>query len=636
MSLDLQFVYYRNFTFDGQFHVRCIGDDLHKVKSIHYLLERRTVAGLLHLDGATVPSQAHSGDMANLGCPATLSAEVQAGTYEITPLVTLLDSEIMALNLEHDADAVLREGPLVIDVSETELTRRILDSVPLATRQERAVAEPSVIPTLPEGHRYPTLMVLFLEGGHSRFQADLEGQPASPLANVADLQPFLQPEEREDERFAVLANYYWVAQPASLDSDSFAEGIRQLQALDYVEGIAFLPTQLESANLLAAGIAAVVATLITGAVVAAGNDAYDEAQPTPDFEALQRYLNAPGPRDKGLNIRNAWEAGVKGRGARVHFSDSGLYPNHEELRDNNRLKIIPQTVNTDPEHGTASAGVLLAQDNGFGMTGVCHAAELFMYDNRAKDARGYVQNLKQLLANARPGDIVAVNRQTANIDAMGTFLPSLHDKPWWDLTRALTARGVVVLNAACNGTYNGDPNVGTTTNYGVDLTQFRYFKDHGEADAILVGACHSWDGKPHQYSNFNYRYRMLNAWGDSVATLGYGDLQDREGHDRDYTDNYTGTSSATPLVAGSLALIQAYAMEQHHLYLNTDQIHLLVMQSGYADATLPDSDRLPMGARPNVLGALMALDRILQAGRFHLPDDGFCGDACAPEDQTRN
>ncbi|AXM95092.1 hypothetical protein DVB73_04365 [Pseudomonas plecoglossicida] len=146
---------------------------------------------------------------------------------------------------------------------------------------------------------------------------------------------------------------------------------------------------------------------------------------------------------------------------------------------------------------------------------------------------------------------------------------------------------------------------------------------------MLVGACHSWDGKPHQYSNYNYRYRMLNAWGDSVATLGYGALQGKDGHDRDYTNNYGGTSSATPMVTGALALIQSYAMEQHHLYLNANQMHLLVMQSGYQDATLPHDDRLPMGARPNVLGALMLLDRILQAGRFHLPDDGFCGDQCA-------
>ncbi|AXM95093.1 hypothetical protein ACU5P1_14070 [Pseudomonas plecoglossicida] len=133
MSLNLQFVYYRNFTFDGKFHIRCIGDDLHKVKSIHYLLERQSADAVIHLDGATVLSQAQSGQVSDHGCPATLSCTVEAGTYVITPQVSLLDSHIMTLDLEHDADRVLREGPLVVEVSEAELTRRILDSVPLSS-----------------------------------------------------------------------------------------------------------------------------------------------------------------------------------------------------------------------------------------------------------------------------------------------------------------------------------------------------------------------------------------------------------------------------------------------------------------------------------------------------------------------
>jgi hypothetical protein len=66
-----------------------------------------------------------------------------------------------------------------------------------------------------------------------------------------------------------------------------------------------------------------------------------------------------------------------------------------------------------------------------------------------------------------------------------------------------------------------------------------------------------------------------------------------------------------------LSLIQSYAMQQHHIYLNSDQMHLLVSASGYQDATLPQHDTLPMGVRPNVHGALDLLDRILGGGRFH-------------------
>ena len=45
-------------------------------------------------------------------------------------------------------------------------------------------------------------------------------------------------------------------------------------------------------------------------------------------------------------------------------------------------------------------------------------------------------------------------------------------------------------------------------------------------------------------------------------------------------------------------------------------MHLLVMASGYQDATRADSEVLPMGARPNVQAALALLDQILGGGRF--------------------
>lgn len=279
-------------------------------------------------------------------------------------------------------------------------------------------------------------------------------------------------------------------------------------------------------------------------------------------------------------------------------------------------KFISLAPNHDPRHGTASAGVILAARNGMGVTGISHDSELYLYNNRAQDTPGNYQALKDLLRNVEPGDIVGINRQTANIDVLSTMLPSLHDKAWWNVMQQLSRRGAVVVNAAANGSSETLAERGTQAGQGVDLTNWRYFNDHGDSGTILVGASHSYDGKPHAYSNHHYPYRMLNAWGDSVVTLSYGNLHDLSGDDRDYTATYGGTSSATPMVCGTLSLIQSYAMEQHHIYLNGNQMHQLVMASGYHDAVLPGTDVLPMGARPNVHGALVLLDRILGGGRF--------------------
>lgn len=646
MSIDVSFVYYRNFRFDGEFHVRCSGNDLGKVKHIRYVLERAGPDGAAHVDAMTVQSMAQSGALKDHGCPVTLRSVPSPGTYRITPQVTLTDKEIIARDLPGDASGVVVMEPLVIVIQEGEQGRSVLDKVPLsafAGRRRRDVPEAgdtggpvihdpygecqTQFPVLESGERFPPLVLKFKAGGFERFLFDLE--PASQsfivrqwpnLRYVVVPQPLLDEQERQDETLKALQHYYILEQPESMFNDTFIELIRTLAPLDYLDAIHFLAPEVESGTAVLAVVAAVVATLITGTAVVLGDRAHDEAQPTPDFEALQTYLDQPGQRWKGMNIRKVWEQQVAGQGVRVHFSDGGLHSNHEDLRGNPDLTIIQRSPNDDPDHGTASVGILLARANGFGMTGICHASELYMYDNRATVS----QTLKDLLTYVRPGDIVAVNRQTANINAMTTFLPSLHDQLWWDSTRALTQRGAVVVNAACNGSYATDASKGATRYYGIDLSQWQYFDDHGDADAILIGACQSWDGKPHQYSNYNYRYRMLNAWGDSVATLGYGALQDKSGHDRDYTDNYAGTSSATPLVTGALALIQSYAIEQHHLYLNANQMHLLVMESGYEDATLPDADALPMGARPNVHGALVLLDRILGEGRFHSGSEEFC------------
>jgi len=636
MPPSLSFIYYRNFRFDGKFHVRCTGPDLHKVARIRYQLERLGPGEPVRLQGLSALGHASSGKLADHGCPASFVTREVSGRYAIRPKVVLLDEYAIALGRPTGAAGVFDFEPLLLQVGEDELDRSVLDKVPLPAglRNRRAVPDEgqglddpygrllAPFPAVPVGERYPVLQIGFSEGGYQRLLDDLEPGSGSvllrlwpSLGQVLELRPLLAANEHEDTGLGVLGRYCMLEQPAGMSNATFVELIKTLAALEYVQSLQFIGPSAEP-NLLLLGAAGLLATLLTGAAVHAGNSAEENARPTPDFEALQTYLDAPGSKSQGLNIRAAWQQQVTGKGGRIHFTDGGLFPNHEDLHGNPNLIVVNETPNDDPRHGTASTGIMLAVKNGRGMTGISHDSELFLYDNRAKDSLGGSQVLKDLLHQVLPGDIVGVNRQTANVQVLGTFLPAVHDRAWWDVIRQLSQRGAVVVVAAANGTAQGDSGKGTVQNQGVDLAQWPYFSDHGDADAILVGACHSWDGKPHQYSNYNYRYRMLNAWGDSVATLSYGALQDKTGDDRDYTDAYGGTSSATPLVTGALSLIQSYAMSEHHVYLDAGQMHLLIMASGYEDSTLPLTDVLPMGARPNVQGALALLDRLLGGGRF--------------------
>lgn len=634
MNLDLSFVYYRNFRFDGKLHVRCIGADLNKLDRIHYVLERTGPGEPVSLGRASARSRVRTGALVDHGCPVTFTTQAVAGTYRIQPRVILLDDHAAAAGRAPGAAGVIDLEPLLLEVTARDLHRSILDKLPLPGptrfRREADALGPGplqdalgrdALPKVEAGQRYPTLLIGFAEHGLLRLQAELEPGSNSALQrlwpnlkSVIALQPLLSAAEQGAPRLAVLGRYCRLEQPQSMGNETFVALLKTLAALDYVQTLQF-EAEVDGPGLVWLGAAGLLATLLTGTAVVAGNHAEEDAKPTPDFERRQTYLDAAG----GMNVRAAWARQVTGKGARIHFTDGGLFAEHEDLRANPDLHIVTLEPNDDPRHGTASTGVLLATRNGLGVTGISHDSELYLHHNRASDAQGRLRTLKDLLRLVEPGDIVGINRQTANPGVLTTFLPALHDRAWWEVIQQLTQRGAVVVVAASNGSSQSVADKGTVRGYGVDLGQWRYFNDLGDANAIVVGACQSWDGKPHVYSNYNYRYRMLNAWGDSVTTLAYGALQDKSGDNRDYTDNYGGTSAATPLVAGALSLIQSYAMEQHHLYLDANQMHQLVMASGYQDATLPDSDVLPMGSRPNVLGALELLDRILESGRFHVP-----------------
>ena len=632
MTLDLSFVYYRNFRFDGKLHVRCSGPDLHKVDRIRYELERAGPDGPVSFKGVSVYSQTRSGKMSDHGCPATLVAEEEEGVYSIRPRVVLLDQHARAMNRPTGAAGVIDMPPLVLDIKAEEVNRSVLDKIPLlgtGERRKREVVstmapadEQQELPTIAAGTSYPTLIIAFSKGGLQRLIEELAPTSGSVLVrywpklqDVLAPRPLLAEQERDDPCLEVLRDYCLLDQPASFGNTTYVDLLKTLAALEYVESMHFIQP-VAPPNIILLGLAGLLATLLTGAAVVAGNRAHEGAKPTPDFEARQTYLDEPGARWKGLNIRKAWAGQVTGQGARIHFSDEGLHAQHEELRDNPALKLVSIEPQAYPEHGTASVGIIVAKRNAFGVTGISHDSELYVYNNLTLEAGGKYQALKDLLRNVQPGDIVGINRQTAHKAVLSTSLPSLHDKVWWTAMRELTARGAVVVNAAANGSSATLVEEGTTENHGVDLANWRYFDNHGDSGAILIGACHSYDGKPHAYSNHHYPYRMLNAWGDSVVTLSYGELQNLHGENRDYTDRYAGTSSATPMACGALSLIQSYAMEQHHVYLNGNQMHQLVMASGYHDATLPDTDVMPMGARPNVYGALVLLDRILGGGRF--------------------
>ena len=131
-------------------------------------------------------------------------------------------------------------------------------------------------------------------------------------------------------------------------------------------------------------------------------------------------------------------------------------------------------------------------------------------------------------------------------------LPTEVDAADLDAIRLASALGIIVVEAGGNGNRNLDAYVDPDTGFSLRRGASS-FRDSG---AILVGA--AWSVLPHDRSPFsNYGSRLdCFAWGDSVTSCGYGDLAGDQVDDY-YTNTFSGTSSASPIIAAAAALVQA-------------------------------------------------------------------------------
>jgi subtilisin family serine protease len=298
---------------------------------------------------------------------------------------------------------------------------------------------------------------------------------------------------------------------------------------------------------------------------------------TPDFSPLQGYLEEL----HGMNVRKAWLKGVTGEEAIVRHLDFGIYRNHEDFQEGNIIVVNSRSEEEDCDHGTASVGCISAGNNGFGVTGIAHGSLLYFYDTDDFDL---------IVEQANPGDIVSIDNQY-NVDNF--LVPMTSSKSWWDRIKNLTEKGVIVILAAGNG--------------GVDLSDPTIFPDYGDSGSLLVGACSPSNGLRLDFSNYGHSTSLINSWGDDVVSTGYSSLQKLPGNNRNYTQTFSGTSSATPLCAGALALLQSYAKKQA-VILTPESMKEILSATDYEEGVAGK-----IGKRPNVDRLLTFVDRHILA-----------------------
>ena len=80
-----------------------------------------------------------------------------------------------------------------------------------------------------------------------------------------------------------------------------------------------------------------------------------------------------------------------------------------------------------------------------------------------------------------------------------------------------------------------------------------------------------------QFSNYGRRVD-IQGWGCSVVTTGYGDFG--SGQNMEYTTQFNGTSSATPIVAGAAACIQGVLKARGGQPFNSKQMREVLILTG--------------------------------------------------------
>lgn len=338
---------------------------------------------------------------------------------------------------------------------------------------------------------------------------------------------------------------------------------------------------------------------------------------TPSFVANQGYIVAP---TGGIGAQAAWQVpGGNAGNVTVFDVEYNWLQSHEDLTAAAGLALLLDAgdSNSPPgfdgcpapcdrlnrEHGTAVLGELIGDNDAKGVTGIAWGAGLGLAPARTTNL-GY--NLGHAIALAAAagsaGDVILIEQQTTVCGlADGSYGPSEWAQSVFDAIQAATSAGIVVVEAAGNGSVDLDQTAcGDTFD--------RSVRDSG---AIIVGAgqppASGNDREREGFSSYGGRVDV-QSWGSRIWSTGYGDGyvdgDDSADADRWYTDTFGGTSGASPMVTGAAAILQSISIDQSGSPLTPGQIRTLLVDTG---SPQQGDTSEHIGPRPDLVAAVATL-----------------------------
>ena len=304
------------------------------------------------------------------------------------------------------------------------------------------------------------------------------------------------------------------------------------------------------------------------------------APPVYDYEYMQVYLDPASAYPTGIDAEYSWTvAGGTGAGVTVADLEYSWNRNHADLPKlaYPSCEINPNTLVdpfNDDHHGTAVVGELVSTRNGWGTSGVCYGANLrtcgtyYIVVVDPPDTTWDVAGAVIMAAAAlSPGDVILIEQQWDYNDPNTTWTDYIPIE-WWGSTwpNAQTANPVytAIASAVANGisVVEAGGNGGNAVGTGYDTGTLTW---QGDSGAIIVGAGGAYPGgnwpstdlERLGFSSYGPRFD-LQGQGEDVATAGYGHLYNQGGYDSLFTHIFSGTSSASPIVAGAVVDLVAH------------------------------------------------------------------------------
>jgi hypothetical protein len=324
------------------------------------------------------------------------------------------------------------------------------------------------------------------------------------------------------------------------------------------------------------------------------------------------WLNS-GYRGGGLDLSGYDEllgqlgvnAATRGHGQSVKIAviDRSAYLEHEDLKnviraEPGQTQILIDQDPMDPNHGTAVLGVIAAERNDFGITGIAYGSTVTFYPSvSVEESERLVNAIQAAILDMGEGDILCLP-----IGVGGNTIVSSPTVNAW--VRFAESLGIITICSAGNG--------GVAINPGAQ-----------DSGAIIVSAC--WPGYRigtapafsavpggngagglpgfnycrFQQSNYDPAELLPNApppstvsgWGTGVTTCGYGDLfrGDSPSSDplqvdrlRTYTSgqSFEGTSAACAMITGWCARLQSFVKTFYGIPLSPLQMRSALQANG--------------------------------------------------------